>query len=99
MSPLRTSETATVMDMAATFRRWGDLLEVHTQLVGDQDVGPEWGDDSLTELYEAWLDAGRAIRDVVRSRPHESSETRAEVVALRDGLRRITAVLERQAPR
>lgn len=100
MSPALRVEVDIFAEIAAILRRWADLLERHTARVGAEEVGPAWPESDLTELYENWLAVGHAIRDVIRSQPYAAdvAQPRAEIVALRDRLQRITAILERQAP-
>ena len=97
MSPLLRIEIEVFIEIVSQIHRWADALERHTQNVGDRPIGQSWSDADLTELYEAWLEVGRAIRDVARTRPEpEATEVRPEVLAMRDGLARIASVVERQ---
>ena len=97
MSPLLRIEIEVFIEIVRQIRRWAEALERHAQNVGDRPIGQSWSDADLTELYEAWLEVGRAIRDVARTRPEpEATEVRPEVLAMRDGLARIASVVERQ---
>ena len=88
------------VEIGIILRRWADALDRQAALVSDSDdpAGPAWSDDDLTDLYQAWLQVGQAIRDVARSQPDLSTdEVRPEVAAVRDGVGRIAEILDRQA--
>jgi hypothetical protein len=98
MSPLAKVEVNIFVEIAASLHRWADALEDHADRVGDADIGPEWSEQDLIELYQAWLAVGNAIRDVARTRPTpDAAESRPELIAIRDGLNRIADIAERQA--
>jgi hypothetical protein len=98
VSPTRQVEVTVLHDIAEVLRQWADLLDRLAGQVGDAQIGPAWGENDLTELYQAWLEVGHAIRDVARSRPHEAPElVRDEVASIRDRMGRITEILDRNA--
>jgi hypothetical protein len=87
-----------LLDIAAILRQWAAILERLADQVGDAQIGPAWGENDLTELYQAWLQVGHAIRDVARSQPDAApDEVREEVASIRDRLNRITEILDRNA--
>ena len=99
VSPALKIEVNIFTEIAAILRQWADALERHTQRVGAEPVGPDWPESDLTELYESWMAVGHARRDVIRSQPYaDTTQVRTEITAVRDGLMRISSVLERQAP-
>ena len=97
MSPLAKVEVDIIIEIAANLHRWADALEEHADLVGDAEIGPDWPERDLLELYQSWLAAGNALRDVARTRPAPGAiESRRELIELRDGLGRIADIVERQ---
>jgi hypothetical protein len=97
MSPLAKVEVDIFIEIATNLHRWADALEEHADQVGDADIGPDWPERDLVELYETWLAVGHALRDVARTRPSpNAAESRPELLAIRDGLDRIAGIVERQ---
>lgn len=97
MSPLAKAEVNLVREISGHLHRWADGLDRHAGLQGDAELGPAWPERDLVELYDAWLETGRAIRDVARSQPDAAAaDAREQLRAIRDGIRRIADIVERQ---
>lgn len=98
MSPFARVEVDVFAEIAQIFRDWAEALEQHASQV-QAPIGPQWSAEDLTDLYETWLRVGYAIRDLARHAPEESpTHVRDEINRIRDGLRSIAELLQRQNP-
>jgi hypothetical protein len=96
MSPWARVELQIAREIVEILRRWLEALESHVEQAGDA-LGPSWAEGDLVRLYEAWVEAGQALRDVARTVPTESqNEVREELRTLEQRLGRIAEILERQ---
>jgi len=95
---LRRIEADDLIIIIFRLRLLADALQQQVrQMEKSQADQLDWPDEDLISLSEAWVEVGHAIGSMARTEPDVvPTERRPQLLAMRDGLKRIADIVDRQ---